>query len=1114
MKKIFYTYLLFIVSLSFSQNEFITKWRSNALGTLVIPLDPASGDATITYTKFGEDIPEGELTNQSGDVTINNLDVNAEYIVSISGQYGYFSMQYSNYKLNLLSVEQWGDAKWSQWGSAFLDCENLQINATDRPDFSGISGAKSLAGAFRGCSQLSGGVSNWDVSGIEVYSQMFRDCSVFSEDLSSWSMGSQVTALTSMFLNTSIDFDFSQWNFSNVNLLTDFVSGTNLSTKNYDELLNKLYSEFSGTGQTLDATGLSYCSSREERQNLNWITGDLQSCQTPSEVDAFVTHWNVSGNFVIPFRTETGFKFDIYYEKLDDSSIKNWVYDVTGGNVTIPISIAGDYKVVVLGDYPGLKLLLSGSQTLLTSIEQWGTSEIVSLNSAYGGCTNLVINASGSPNMNLITELDETFNGCTSLESGVANWDVSEITVFRLTFKGCTNFKEDLSMWETSSAIELHDVFTQSGINFDFSDWDFSNVRNFLGDFVGGTQLSTENYDILLQKFVEAPLLGVNVSLDAFDLNYCFGETARSILIDDKGWSISGDAMRSASQILQFDLGADLTSCDPVVVIKPNFDEDITDSIVLLSNGLSGKGLKKYVVGINDSLVYAASSAEVAQGGVYVSARMFSNQDYCEYADDGVTVLFDTKPIVSVVGPYASYDTSPIDLNAGVSGSQTISWTTSGSGDFSFDNSPNSDYTPSQEDLESGMIRIRLEAGEGDCQVSDETFVVLKECDISVQKEVVDNIVRFTATNQNSKLLMSYVWEFGDGHIGRGRFVEHIYNEAKSYSVSLQATSDDGFCEKNASSEIIVADAPTTNYSISGVVRIDESTVLDTGVVGLFYLSPSNNYELKQEVGIEQDGSFMFERLVAKDYYLAARAVKESNYYNSTRPTYLGNTPSWQESDPIVLSNTAPLSGYDITLDTFSIDSEATFNKGEDIVRGNVTFDPDFVTKSGTRDIVDDPLPVQDAIILLYDENENLLSFTTTDEFGDFSFSDLESGIYVLVIEYIGTSISISQTIIVDGDDSTIDEFAFKITSDEDDETGIFITSNTLQSNAYPNPTSGIVNVGQNKRSYTIYSVTGDVITAGEIGSYQVDLTNLDPGIYLLEIQIDDQKLIERIVKR
>ena len=52
-------------------------------------------------------------------------------------------------------------------------------------------------------------------------------------------------------------------------------------------------------------------------------------------------------------------------------------------------------------------------------------------------------------------------------------------------------------------------------------------------------------------------------------------------------------------------------------------------------------------------------------------------------------------------------------------------------------------------------------------------------------------------------------------------------------------------------------------------------------------------------------------------------------------------------------------------------------------------FDENFLkTGGGSRDIVDNPLPVQNAAVLLYNEAGELLSFTTTDEFGDFNFDN------------------------------------------------------------------------------------------------------------------------------
>ncbi|MEO1256964.1 MAG: BspA family leucine-rich repeat surface protein, partial [Bacteroidota bacterium] len=113
---------------------------------------------------------DGTTEIYNGDASHSYLTP-GEYKISIKGVFPaiYFgNIIISQDKIH--SIDQWGDIEWKTMESAFSNCENLTINATDAPNLESTS---DLSFMFSQDSSLNGNLNNWDVSGIENMSGMF-----------------------------------------------------------------------------------------------------------------------------------------------------------------------------------------------------------------------------------------------------------------------------------------------------------------------------------------------------------------------------------------------------------------------------------------------------------------------------------------------------------------------------------------------------------------------------------------------------------------------------------------------------------------------------------------------------------------------------------------------------------------------------------------------------------------------------------------------------------------------------------------------------------------------------------------------------------------------------
>lgn len=169
----------------------------------------------------------------------------------------------------ILEVEQWGNIQWTSMYSAFTNCRNLKITATDTPNFNivtdasymfyniatltvstsianwNVSTIKNFKGMF-GSSVNSANdtfnpqISNWNISSAENLSHMFESRQAFNQNLNGWNTSnvknmsylfhaskafnqslnnwntSMVTDMSHMFSNSVFNQSINNWNVSNV----------------------------------------------------------------------------------------------------------------------------------------------------------------------------------------------------------------------------------------------------------------------------------------------------------------------------------------------------------------------------------------------------------------------------------------------------------------------------------------------------------------------------------------------------------------------------------------------------------------------------------------------------------------------------------------------------------------------------------------------------------------------------------------------------------------------------------------------------------------------------------------------------------------------------------
>ena len=157
---------------------------------------------------------------------------------------------------------------------------------------------------FRNADNFNKDISSWDVSSVEYIDYIFANTSSFNQNIGNWDTSSFNSMNGMFYYAEAFDQDLSGLEIQNVYNMNNMLSGSGLSTINYDATLNGWYQQALTTGVqsgvNLGAEGLIYsAASSAARQALiddfGWtINGD--SLIETITFTASIDKWGGSGS--------------------------------------------------------------------------------------------------------------------------------------------------------------------------------------------------------------------------------------------------------------------------------------------------------------------------------------------------------------------------------------------------------------------------------------------------------------------------------------------------------------------------------------------------------------------------------------------------------------------------------------------------------------------------------------------------------------------------------------------------------------------------------------------------------------------------------------------------
>ncbi len=387
-------------------NNFITQWNLAIAGSGSTQLYFAvenSGPITYTWQEISPGSATGSGTRSGPTVTIAGLPAGATIRLEISPtNFQRFLIDGPDVS-RLTQVEQWGSTVWTSMERAFINCENLQVTATDVPDLSGVTSMREM---FSQCTTLNSpsNINTWNTGAVNNMREMFRGAGAFNQNIGAWDTGA-VIDMEGMFGDASA---FNQ----------------NIGTWN--------------TGSVTNMIGMFYIASAFNQNIGTWNTGSVTS---------------MAGMF--------------YRASAFNQNIGTWntgsVTSMAGmfNGATIFNQNIGAWNTGAVTDMGGM---FGDASTFNQNIGAWNTGAVTSMVSMFNGATVFNQNI-GAWNTSSVTAMNGMFWGAVSFDQNIGAWNTAGVTNMQSMFEDAFAFNQNIGSWTLNPGVNLSSMLANSGMD-------------------------------------------------------------------------------------------------------------------------------------------------------------------------------------------------------------------------------------------------------------------------------------------------------------------------------------------------------------------------------------------------------------------------------------------------------------------------------------------------------------------------------------------------------------------------------------------------------------------------------------------------------------------------
>jgi surface protein len=184
--------------------------------------------------------------------------------------------------------------------------------------------------------------------------------------------------------------------------------------------------------------------------------------------------------------------------------------------------------------------MFNGATAFNQPIGNWNTASVTNLSAMFSGATSFN-QPIGNWNTASATYMGYMFYGATAFNQPIGTWNTANVTNMSWMFYNASAFNQPIGTWNTASVTNMSNMFNNATA-FDqaIGTWNIASVTN-MANMLSNAGLSIANYDNTLIAWDAAGYANKNIGVTG--LEYCNGASARSNMINNKGWTFTGDAL-------------------------------------------------------------------------------------------------------------------------------------------------------------------------------------------------------------------------------------------------------------------------------------------------------------------------------------------------------------------------------------------------------------------------------------------------------------------------------------------------------------------------------------------------------------------------------------------
>lgn len=494
---LFVFFLVVSINFSLAQSNFKTQWLFPSATTSISFRSLTTGTVNYTWscTPSGNSGTGSFTQNSYGVTTLTGLNIPASNTVTIQMQPANLkrfvaTVNSTTSNTTLRNVTQWGTVNWTSMEEAFQKCQNLNITATDVPNLNLVNNMNSM---FISCFNLNGpaNIGTWNTANVTTMTDLFSYASVFNQNIGNWNT-SNVTNMKGMFRGAAaFNQNIGNWNTANVTNMNLMFTQTNAfnqpigswNTGNVTNMANMFddanaFNQSLNTWNTINVTNMSYMfqSANVFNQTIGaWNTSNVASMggmfkQAPV-FNQPIGNWN-TGNVTIMaemFNGASAFNQPIgTWNTMNVTNMESMFSSTSAFNKPL-----GTWNT---GSVTDMSYMFSQASAFNQTVGTWNTANVIEMNSMFSNATafNQTI---GNWNTGDVTIMHYMFSGASAFNQPIGNWNTSNVTSMAGMFRNASAFNQNIGNWNTINVTDMSSMFNgASAFNQNIGSWNTSNV--------------------------------------------------------------------------------------------------------------------------------------------------------------------------------------------------------------------------------------------------------------------------------------------------------------------------------------------------------------------------------------------------------------------------------------------------------------------------------------------------------------------------------------------------------------------------------------------------------------------------------------------------------------